>query len=165
MPETIVTRFAAPDDLEWIVRMIHELAAYEHCSRWCEATPEGLRDYVFGERPLVEVLIAECDGQRAGMAMFLPTFAAYVCRPGLFLESLVVEPAFRRRGIGRALMTRLAAIALERGWGRMEWWVHRGNRETIRFYESLGGWSAHPWEAYWMFPDGMEALARGEGEA
>src|SRR3954468_5627979 len=97
-----------------------------------------LHQALFRARPMCEALMAERDGQCVGFALFFTTFSTFLCKPGLYLEDVFVEPAHRGAGIGKALLARLAAIAMERGCGRFEWRVLDWNEPSIRFYESLG---------------------------
>jgi GNAT superfamily N-acetyltransferase len=95
-----------------------------------------------------------------GFALFFTTFSTFLCKPGLYLEDLFVEPAHRGAGIGKALLRRLAALALERGCGRFEWRVLDWNTPSIRFYESLGARILPEWELVRMTQPEIEALAR-----
>ena len=102
------------------------------------AGDEGLRETLFGARPYAEVVIAEEGGGAAGFALFFHNYSTFLGRPGIYLEDLYVRPEMRGRGIGRALLAHLARLAVERGCGRLEWWVLDWNEPAIRFYRALG---------------------------
>jgi GNAT superfamily N-acetyltransferase len=108
-------------------------------------TVDQVRDDGFGSSPRFHVLLAEVDGRIGGMALYFFDYSTWTSRNGLYLEDLYVNPESRRRGAARALMMRLAAIAKERGCGRMNWVVMRGNDPAIAFYESLGAERLDEW--------------------
>jgi GNAT superfamily N-acetyltransferase len=124
-------------------------------------TEADVRASLFGEKPDAEVLIAELDGAAAGFALFFHNYSTFLGRRGLYLEDLFVVPEYRGRGIGRALMARLARLALERNCGRFEWWVLDWNEPAIRFYRSLGARAMDEWTVYRL---AGEPLARLAGE-
>lgn len=144
MPETLL-RSATPDDVPEVLRLICELAEYERLRDEVVATEASLRAALFGPRPTAEVLLAECDGQVAGFALFFHNFSSFLGRPGLYLEDIFVRPAFRRRGLGRAFFRRLAEIAVERNCGRMEWSVLDWNEPALAFYRALGAVPMSEW--------------------
>ena len=132
-------RAAQPRDLDGIVGLITELAQFEHLTHLLEVTPDKLRPHLFGERPVAECLVAESEGGAlVAFALFFTNFSTFLARPGLYLEDLYVQPAQRGQGIGRALLQRLGALAVERGCGRIEWSVLDWNANAIRFYEGMG---------------------------
>jgi GNAT superfamily N-acetyltransferase len=116
---------------------------------------------MFGERPACEALVAERGGRTVGFALYFTTFSTFLSRPGLYLEDLFVEPAHRGTGLGKALLRRLAGLALERGCGRFEWRVLDWNEPSIRFYESIGGQILPEWQLVRMTRPAFEALAKG----
>jgi GNAT superfamily N-acetyltransferase len=130
-------RFATLDDAGLLLRLIRELAAYERAPNAVVATEEDLRRYGFGPERQFEALLAFLDGEPAGFALFHPRFSTWLGRPGVYLEDLFVTQAARGRGIGRRLMTRLAAIAVERGWERIDFQVLDWN-PARGFYRRLG---------------------------
>jgi len=138
-------RPAAAEDAAELLRLIAELAVYEKLSHQAVGTEEALREALFGARPSCEALLAERAGRPVAFALYFTTFSTFLCKPGLYLEDLFVEPGHRRLGIGRALLRRLAALAAERGCGRFEWRVLDWNEPSIRFYESLGGRLLREW--------------------
>src|SRR6266496_4231186 len=116
-------RFGRPDDLSTIFRLIQGLAEYERLSHAVVGTEALLREHLFGERPFAEVLLAEVDGRAVGFALFFHNYSTFLTRPGVYLEDLFVLPDERGRGYGKALLTALGRLAVERGCGRLEWSV------------------------------------------
>ena len=160
----VTLRLAEPRDAALILTFIRELAEYERLLHDVVATEERVRETLFGTRPRAEVIIAEADGQPAGFALFLHNYSTFLARPGIFLEDLYVRPVFRRRGIGRRLLARLAAIAVERGCGRFEWNVLDWNESAQRFYESLGARPMTDWTTYRVTGEPLAALARTDAD-
>ena len=138
-------RPASIADVALILSFIRDLAEYERLAHEVVATEELLRETLFGERPGAEVVIAELDGAPVGFALFFHNFSTFLGRPGLYLEDLFVRPAARGHGVGRALLARLAAIAVERGCGRFEWAVLDWNEPAIGFYRKLGAVPLDDW--------------------
>ena len=157
-------RPAAPADAALILSFIRELAEYERLLPEVVATEARVRETLFGARPQAEVLIAEVDGEPAGFALFLHNYSTFLARHGLFLEDLYVRPAFRRRGIGRRLLTRLAVVAVERGCGRVEWNVLDWNESAQRFYAGLGARPMTDWTTYRLTGEPLAALARTDAD-
>jgi len=156
---TIALRPATPSDVPLVLDLIRELAGYERLAHEAVATAEDMQAALFGPRPAAEVVIAECDGEPAGMALFFVTFSTFLGKPGLYLEDLYVRPDFRGRGIGRRLMTHLAALAVERGYGRFEWSVLDWNAPAIAFYRSLGARPMDEWTVQRVDGQALQALA------
>lgn len=152
-------RFATPGDVPRILAFIHELAAYERLAHEVVADEAALRTWLFGARPMAEVLIAEHEGEAAGFALFFHSFSTFLARPGIYLEDLYVRPACRGLGIGKALLVRLAALARERGCGRLEWSVLDWNAPAIDFYRALGGEPLEEWTGFRVSGPALEALA------
>ena len=159
----VTIRPAEPADTALILSLIRELAEYERLPHEVVATEDALRATLFGARSRAEVLIADADGQAAGFALFFHNYSTFLARPGLYLEDLFVRPAFRRQGIGRMLLTRLAGIAVARGCGRFEWSVLDWNEPARRFYESLGARPMDEWTTYRMTGAALDELARKAG--
>jgi len=136
------------EDLPAILRCIQGLADYERLAHECLATEELLRQSLFSPLPAAHVVLAQQDGETAGFALWFTSFSTFLARPGVHLEDLFVFPAYRGRGIGRRLLTHLAAIAVERGYGRLEWAVLDWNADAIGFYESLGAVPMTEWKTY-----------------
>lgn len=160
MPDFIL-RPAEPGDCAEIDRLVHELAVYEKLAHQKVGTADDLRAALFGTRPAAEAILAERDGRAVGFALFFTTFSTFLAKPGLYLEDVFVEPAHRGLGIGKAILRRLAALAVERGCGRFEWRVLDWNEPSIRFYESLGGKILPEWELVRMTEPEFSALAKG----
>ena len=155
-------RAAEPRDAAEILRLIRALAEYEKLADMAVGTEARLAESLFGARPAAEAMIAERGGRAVGFALYFTTFSTFLCRPGLYLEDLFVEPEHRGAGIGKALLVRLAALAVERGCGRLEWRVLDWNEPSIRFYESLGAKLMPEWELVRMTAEGFARLARGD---
>src|SRR6185295_11459416 len=124
------------------------------------ATEASLRETLFGTRRFAEVLLVESGGDAAAFALFFHNYSTFLGRPGIYLEDLYVRPELRGRGYGKALLARLAAIAQERGCGRLEWAVLNWNESAIRFYRSLGALPQTEWQVYRVTGEALEALAR-----
>lgn len=154
-------RPATADDATLVFEFIRGLAEYERLEHEVVATVEKVRDTLFGRPPAAEVLIAEWENQPAGFALFFPNYSTFLARPGMYLEDLFVLPDFRGYGIGRALLVRLAEIAVERNYGRLDWSVLDWNEPAIRFYKSIGARGMDDWTLYRL--DGA-ALAKLGGK-
>lgn len=161
MPTTI--RPATSADLPLILSFIQQLAEYEKLRDSCFATEERLRASLFGDPPAAEVLIAECDGEPAGFALFLHNYSTFLAQRGVWLEDLFVRPEFRGRGIGRLLLQRLATLALERDCGRLEWNVLDWNSTAIGFYRSLDAVPMDEWTTFRVTGISLQALAGRPG--
>lgn len=146
-------RPAEPRDVPAIVRLIEALAEYEKLTHVLEITPDKLHAQLFGPRPAAEAVVAEVDGGPdgtggrgvAGFALFFTNFSTFLCRPGLYLEDLFVLPEYRGQRIGKALLSHLGRLAVERGCGRFEWSVLDWNRSAIDFYEAMGATVLPDW--------------------
>ncbi|HTS85247.1 MAG TPA: GNAT family N-acetyltransferase [Usitatibacter sp.] len=158
MPEFTI-RCATPADAVEIARLIRELAEYEKLAHMAVGTPQMVSEALFGARPAAEAMMAERGGRAVGFALYFTTFSTFLCKPGLYLEDLFVEPAHRGHGIGKALLARLASLAVERDCGRLEWRVLDWNAPSIRFYESLGAKLMPEWELVRMTAPEFTALA------
>jgi GNAT superfamily N-acetyltransferase len=154
-------RFATAQDADVMVQFVRGLAESEREPEAVEVTPEVLRAQMESLDPPFECLIAEQDGVPAGFALFFRNYSTWRGRPGLFLEDLFVSPQFRRRGIGRALLMRLAAISVERGYGRMEWSVLDWNTPAHEFYRSLDAVPMEQWTIWRLSGDALERAGRG----
>jgi GNAT superfamily N-acetyltransferase len=152
-------RGARREDVPLVLDLIRELAEYEKLSHEVVATEDSLLEWLFGDRPAAEVLVAECGGEAAGFALFFHNFSTFLGKPGIYLEDLYVRPRFRRSGIGTLMLTRLARLARERGCGRLEWSVLDWNEPSIRFYESLGAVAMDDWTVHRMTGEALEGLA------
>lgn len=161
MTDEIRIRPASPDDASTIHRFIAELAEFEREPEAVETTPERIREQLAAQSPPFECLLAEVAGEAAGFALFFPNYSTWRGRQGIYLEDLYVSPAFRRRGVARALVRRVAEIALERGAGRLELSVLDWNHGAMDFYRSLGARPLDSWTT-WRLTDGeLGAIANG----
>ena len=151
-------RKAEEKDCGLILFFIRELATYEKMLDEVVATEEMLSDWLFRKHS-AEVIFACEDGKEVGFALFFHNFSTFVGRAGLYLEDLYVLPAYRGRGYGKALLKKLAAIAVERGCGRMEWVCLDWNRPSIDFYLSLGAQPMDEWTIYRVAGNLLEKLA------
>ncbi|SFP53898.1 GNAT family N-acetyltransferase [Sphingomonas rubra] len=138
-------RAATPADVPVILALVRELAAFEREPDAVKATEPMLAAALFGERPAAEAVIAEADGAAVGFALFFHNFSTWTGRRGLYLEDLYVTPAARGRGIGKALLRHLAALAVERGCARFEWSVLDWNADAIAFYRAMGAVGMEDW--------------------
>lgn len=163
MPDHARTAFtlrpATAADSETLLRLIVALAEYEKLTHLVEATPAKLEAALFGARPQAEAVIAEVEGgQAVGFALYFHNFSTFLAKPGLYLEDLFVEPAWRGHGIGKALLRHLAALALERGCGRFEWSVLDWNQPSIDFYEAMGADVMPDWRICRVTGDALTRL-------
>jgi len=141
-------RYATPDDVSVINELIRELADYEKALHEVEVTEEQLREVLFGEQSSVFAHVAESDGEVVGFALWFLTFSTWTGTRGLYLEDLYVRPGHRGGGHGKALLTELGRISVERGYERLEWSVLDWNTPAIDFYESLGARPQGDWIRY-----------------
>ncbi len=154
-------RFADAADTPVILRFIRALAEYEKLEHECLADEASLRAQLFGPRPYAEVLLIEEDGAAHGFALFFHNFSTFLAMPGIYLEDLFVDPAQRGRGYGKALLAKLAGIAVERRCGRLEWSVLDWNKPSIDFYLSLGARPMDEWTVYRLDGPALEKLGGG----
>jgi GNAT superfamily N-acetyltransferase len=149
---------ATPQDVPALLAMITELADFERLAHEVVATEASLADGLFGPRAVAGTVIARIDGEVAGFALYFGNFSTFLGRSGVYLEDLFVRPAFRGRGVGKALLGHLARLAVARGCGRMEWAVLNWNRRAIRFYEALGARPVDGWTVYRLDRAALEAM-------
>ena len=159
MEERFLIRAAKPADVGELLRLIGALAEYEKLAHQAVGTAPLLHEALFGKRPVCEALIAERGGRAVGFALYFWTFSTFLCKPGLYLEDLFIEPEHRGAGIGKALLQRLASLVVERGGGRFEWRVLDWNEPSIRFYESLGAVLMREWLLARITGPALERLA------
>lgn len=158
MPELRIAA-ATEADVPLILDLIRALADYEKLSHAVTATEEKLRETLFGIRPAAEVLLAHWEQECAGFAIFFPTYSTFLAQPGIYLEDLYVRPHLRGRGIGLALLRRLAAIAMDRRCGRLEWAVLNWNEPAIGFYRKLEAAPLDEWTTYRLTGHALARLA------
>jgi GNAT superfamily N-acetyltransferase len=159
----MILRPAARADVDEIVALIRELADYERLSDQCRPDRDALAEHLFGATPCAEVVIAEEEERTGvvGFALFFTRYSTFQTKPGIYLEDLFVRPDARGRGIGAALLAHLAALAVARGAGRLEWSVLTWNEPAIGFYERLGAERLHDWTRYRLSGDSLTRLATG----
>lgn len=161
MSGRIAIRFAGPDDCALLLHLIRELARFERAPEAVVATEEDLRREGFGPDPKFEAILAFLDGAPAGVALFHTRFSTWLGRPGLYLEDLFVVEEARGRGVGRRLMARLARVAVERGWGRIDFHVLDWN-PARGFYEKLGMSHHAEWLRYGADEAALRRLAKSD---
>ena len=154
----VTFRFAAEQDTPLILNFIKELADYEHMLDQVVADEATLADQLF-QKKNAEVLFALENGKEVGFALFFHNFSTFLGRSGLYLEDLYVRPEHRGKGYGKAILQKLAAIAEERGCGRLEWWCLDWNKPSIEFYLSLGAEPMSDWTVYRLTRDTLKNLA------
>ena len=151
-------RFATEDDVPVILDLIKQLAEYEKAADRVIATEQLLHESLFEQRA-AEVLLVEADGRAVGFAVFFTSYSTWLARAGIFLEDLFVLPDERSKGYGKGLLVRLAQIAVERGYGRLEWNCLDWNQPSIDFYLSLDAEKMDCWTTYRLEGDTLETLA------
>lgn len=156
---TLRIRPAEVADVPAIATLIRGLARYEKLEHEVVLTHDLLEAGLFGPRPYAEALLAEADGLPVGFALFFHNFSTFLARPGIYLEDLFVLPDHRGSGVGRALLTRLAGLAVERGCGRLEWAVLDWNVDAVAFYERLGAKPNSDWTVYRLAGEALTGLA------
>lgn len=152
-------RPAVPADVPAIVGLVRELATYERAADQVELTDELLTEALFCEHPAAFCHVADEGGTIVGMALWFVSFSTWVGRHGIYLEDLFVTPEHRRGGHGRALLAALAAIAVERGYGRLEWAVLDWNEPALEFYRSIGAVPMDEWTVHRVTGPALAALA------
>ena len=134
----VAIREATKLDSALILSFIRKKAAFDGVPSWVEATEEKLTAELFGSRPSAFVLFAEIDGQVVGAAIYFLTFSSFLARAGIWLDDLFVDETARGQGAGKALLTHLAKLADERGYGRIEWVTAKDNAKGLAFYQHNG---------------------------
>ena len=142
-----------------ILRFITELAAYERLAHEVVATEDTLRASLFGPRPAAEAAIAYGGDDPVGFAIYFQTFSTFLGRPGLYLEDLYVTPAWRGRGVGRRLLAHVARVAVDRGYGRMEWSVLDWNELALGVYRKIGARPMDEWTVHRLTGEALRRLA------
>lgn len=159
MEKEVSFRFAKKEDVGLILDFIMKLAAYEKMSSEVVASEEILKEWIF-EKEKAEVLFALEDGVEVGFALFFHNFSTFLGRAGIYLEDLFVLEEHRGKGYGKGLLKKLAAIAVERGCGRLDWTCLDWNQSSIDFYLSLGAKQLSEWTIYRMDGEQLKAFAK-----
>ena len=157
--DQIKFRYAEEKDVAKILYFIKELAAYEKMSDEVIATEELLKEWIF-EQKKAEVIFAIVDNKEIGFALFFHNFSTFLGRAGIYLEDLYVMPEYRGKGYGKALLKKLAQIAVERKCGRLEWWCLDWNQPSIDFYLSLGAEAMDEWTVYRIAGEKLTEFAK-----
>jgi GNAT superfamily N-acetyltransferase len=166
--DTIV-RAAEPGDVPALLELFGELAEYEHLTHELRATQQGLEAALFGRSPAAEALIAERDAdfggpEVLGYALFFPTFSSFLTSTGVWLEDLFVRPQYRGEGVGRALLSAVAARVREQGGERLEWAALDWNELALGFYRRMGATTASEWITHRLDGAALERMAGGPGD-
>lgn len=159
MSDRLCIRTATKADSELIFSFVRELAEYEKLLDDVVATRADIEQALFGANPRVFCDIAEWDGAPAGFALWFYNFSTFRGRHGIYLEDLFVRPAFRGKGLGKALLQHLAKRAVAEGCARVEWWVLDWNEPSIKFYESLGAIPMEEWTVFRLTGEALNKLA------
>lgn len=147
-----------------LLELIRELARFEHLEHEVQATVESLNGSLFGPQPVAGALLARCDGEAAGYAIYFFTFSSFVGRAGLWLEDVHVRPPFRKRGLGHGLIEAVARIGAERNCGRFEWTVLNWNERALAFYHRLGARAMNEWVLLRMTSADLRRLGSAAGD-
>ena len=161
MKEELGFRYAERKDTPLILAFIQALAEYEKMLDEVVADEKILEEWIF-DKQKAEVLFAMSDGKEVGFALFFHNFSTFLGRAGIYLEDLFVLPEYRGRGYGKAILRKLASIAVERKCGRLEWWCLDWNKPSIDFYLSLGAEPMKDWTVYRIAGDTLKKLAKEE---
>lgn len=156
---SVSVRPATPADVPTILRFIKELADYERAPQEAIATRELLHDALFSNRPACESFIGEIGSVPEGFALFFHNFSTWKGRRGVYLEDLYVTPAARGKGLGKALLSRVAQVAIERGCPRLEWAVLDWNTPALEFYHALGAEPMSEWTVHRVTGEALTKLA------
>jgi GNAT superfamily N-acetyltransferase len=162
MPERVTIRPAAAHEMPLVLAFIRELAEYEHLEDQVVASEADLSQALSGPRPYAEIVFGCLDDVAVGFALFFHNFSTFNGRHGIYLEDLYVRPEARGLGIGRRLLTWLAATAISRGCGRLEWAVLNWNEPSIQFYRKLGAVAMDQWDIYRVTGPALDRLAGGQ---
>lgn len=156
-----IVRSATPADVPHLFDLIKALAEYEKLSHAVTGDVASLDSHLFGSRPYAEALVAEIDGVIVGFALFFPNYSTFLTKPGIYLEDLFVLPEYRGQGIGKALLTHLAKLAVDRDCGRLEWSVLDWNELAIGFYRRIGATVLPDWRICRVTGQELTDLASG----
>ena len=147
------------EDVPQIFNLIKALAEYEKLSARVTGNVRDLEQHLFGDRPYAEAIVAEWSGKVVGFGLFFPNYSTFLTKPGIYLEDLFVLPDYRRRGIGKAMLSYLGKLAIERGAGRLEWSVLDWNQSAIAFYQQMGAIVLPDWRICRVTEDALKKLS------
>jgi len=153
------------NEIPMLLELIRELARFERLEHEVEATPDSLKESLFGPQPVAGALFARYGEEHAGYALYFFTFSSFVGRAGIWLEDIYVRPAYRQRGLGRALIKAVAQIGVERNCGRFEWTALNWNTHALDFYRRLGANSMSDWILLRMNAEALRSLAKSSPAA
>jgi GNAT superfamily N-acetyltransferase len=156
----LTLRFAAEDDVPVILEFIKELADYEKLSHEVVATEEKLRESLFGEKPVAEVIIAEYLTKPVGFCLFFHNFSTFLGQPGIYIEDIYVRLEHRGLGYGKSILAYIAKLAKERNCGRIEWSVLDWNINALNFYNDLGASALDGWTTYRITGNDLSNLSK-----
>jgi GNAT superfamily N-acetyltransferase len=159
---SLTIRAAAPSDSALIFSLVRELADYEKLSAEVDSTEAAIAAALFSDKPRLYCAIAEWGGEPAGFAVWFLNYSTFRGRHGIYLEDIFVRPAFRHRGIGKALLARLAQRCVEQGYARVEWAVLDWNAPSIQFYRSIGAQVMDQWKICRLSGEALSSFARSE---
>lgn len=162
---SIELRSAEPRDVDGIIGLIAALASFEKLADQVQVKPRDLARHLFGDRPVVECVVAEDAGRLVGFALFFVSFSTFLGKPGLYLEDLFVEETHRGKGVGKRLLAHLASLAVTRDYGRFEWSVLDWNARAIAFYERMGATVMPDWRVCRITGEKLKQLGAEGGAA
>ena len=152
-------RFARKEDSPRIHTLIKDLALYEKAPLEAKATLEQIEESLFSDDPHAFCHVVEVDGTVVGISIWFLNYSTWLGKPGIYLEDLYIDPAYRGKGFGLALLKELAKICIERDYERLQWWVLDWNEPSIEFYKSLGAEAMDEWTVYRVSGDALRKLA------
>ena len=160
MNTPLTIRSATPADVPALFALIQALADYEKLSDAVTGSPEQLADHLFGVHPYIEAIVADRASQVIGFALFFHSYSTFLTKPGIYLEDLFVLPEYRSQGMGKALLTHLAQLAVDRNCGRLEWSVLDWNEPAIGFYKRMGATILPDWRTCRVTGNALTTMAQ-----
>ncbi|MEO1428156.1 MAG: GNAT family N-acetyltransferase [Cyanobacteria bacterium J06633_8] len=155
----LILRLAQPEDCDVLFELIKGLAEYEKLSDAVTGNAAKLKEHLFGSKKYAEAILAEVNGQGVGFALFFHNYSTFLTQPGIYLEDLFILPEYRQQGIGKALLRKVASIAIERNCGRLEWSVLDWNEPAKVFYRHMGADILEDWQICRVTGDKLSQLA------
>jgi GNAT superfamily N-acetyltransferase len=156
----LTIRPAQPDDAPTLFALIKALADYEKLADQVTGNAAALKAHLFGDRPCIEAVLAVYEDKPVGFALFFTNYSTFLTKPGIYLEDLFVLPEYRGQGTGKALLSHLAQLVVERNYGRLEWSVLDWNEPAIAFYQHMGATVLPDWRICRVTGEAIEQLAR-----
>ena len=152
-------RYARKEDSPRILALIKDLAEYEKAPLEAKATLEQIETSLFSTNPHAFCHVVEADGVVVGISIWFLNYSTWLGKPGIYLEDLFIDPAYRGKGFGLTLLKELAKICVERNYERLQWWVLDWNQPAIEFYQSLGAVPMDDWTVFRVSGDALKKLA------